>query len=138
MLNSDGTLREEQVEGWGAAIRDSRGDIVEVSHGSSELQNINHFELVTMEKGIQLTIEKGCARLTLQSDSKNAIGYINGSEIPWKMRLITKRIRRMIGTVQDFRAVHIYWESNLLADRIAAMHPMEQWRELHIHNCTPT
>lgn len=51
--------------------------------------------------------------------------------------MLTKRIRKMIGTLQGFRAVRIYRESNLLADGIAALHPLDQWRQLHLHNFTP-
>lgn len=80
-VNSAGTL-QEKGGGWRVAIRDSRGDMVAAAHGSTELQNINHIEPMAMEKGIQLAAEMECTRLILQSDSMNAIGYINGTEIP--------------------------------------------------------
>lgn len=77
-LNNDCTLNDMNEAGWGVAIRDSVGQVVAATHGSSPHTSINQIELSAMERGIELALARGCTKLLLQSDFMNAIRYQGG------------------------------------------------------------
>lgn len=136
-MNGDGTLSADNVAGQEVA-QESVGKVVTAAYGTSVYETIYQIELNTMERGIKLAIDKGCTRLLPQSDSTNALCYINGVDTSQRMKKMERWTRNMIGMLQGFKAIHVYREINLLADRIAAIHPAKQWRELHLQKISRT
>lgn len=47
-----------------------------------------------MEFGIQVALEKGYKKIILQADSRNAVDYVKGRNVPWQIRNRVRRIQK--------------------------------------------
>lgn len=74
----------------GAAVRDEYGQVRMAVHGASEYEDINCVEVNAMEEGIKMAVMLGCEKVIVQSDSRNAVEYVNSGEPPWKIRSLIK------------------------------------------------
>lgn len=74
--------------------------------------------------------------IMLLSDSQNCIGYLKGADVPWNAKIRMRRIKHMVERLEDFQAIHILQEAHRLADRIAALHLRDCWKEFVVQDFT--
>lgn len=94
-VNCDGSINDEGEASWAAGVRDSEGKPLAIIHGKSKFKEINRVELEAIYEGIKLTIERGYTRIKVQLDSMNAINYVNGRQVPWDVKGVTRSTKEM-------------------------------------------
>ncbi|XVF56549.1 hypothetical protein PTKIN_Ptkin06aG0129900 [Pterospermum kingtungense] len=61
-----------------------------------------------------------CPKLIIESDSKNAIGWVNNPyDAPWKVRKFVNHILNLRSQLSDVQFLHICREANQRADHLA-------------------
>ncbi|KAK1309219.1 hypothetical protein QJS10_CPA09g00486 [Acorus calamus] len=136
-LNTDGSLADDRG-GYGALVRNNKGDFIIGLAGRLDLPSINLLELKAIERGVLIGIAKGVDKLWIESDSTTALAWLHGKgKIPWTALRSLRHIHLNLLHFSVWKATHINREGNSPADMLASHQSSRDETIFHPHQLWP-
>lgn len=122
-LNFDGASRGNPGKvGYGEVIRDKNGSFLQAIYEKIEDTTNNEAEIRALEAGLEMCVEKGLTKVTIEGDSQIIINGVTKRKFQsWKLNKWLPRISVLMDKIGDFEFRHSYREGNKVADILANM-----------------
>lgn len=104
-LNIDGSLRNRRGT-WGAASRDSNGDLFKTAYGSSIWTAIDEIEMDRIEQGLRLAGKYGIKDINV--DSSIVVHYLKTTKPPWHLGGMVEKIKGEMNNLNSYVLEHCY------------------------------
>ncbi|KAK1327173.1 hypothetical protein QJS10_CPA01g01639 [Acorus calamus] len=137
-VNSDGSLSEDRG-GYGAIIRDEKGNFIIGAAGQSNPKSINLLEFQGILLGLELGLQIGASRIWFEADSTTAIAWLKGTgSLPWTALRIQRKLQMGLALLQSWKISHVHREGNSVADLLASHRTSNGTSIYQIHDLWPT
>lgn len=119
-INTDGAYKGNSA-GFGAIIRDDKGEPFGAVYANSEPVSVIAHELQGAEAGLKLAIKKGAQKVSLRMDSMTAVSLFSrpNAAPPWTFHHTWMSIQRLRNSFQAFTVCHSFREVNRAAHHLA-------------------
>ena len=120
-LNTDASVVNGRASG-GGILRYSDGRLVFTFYKEFGEKGVLQAEALVALEGLQVCAGKGIREVLVEVDSAVLVSLVKSSAIGgWSYCILLRRIRRLLDQVSVLFE-HIFRETNMVADRIAALH----------------
>nr|GMC63228.1 ribonuclease H [Ipomoea batatas] len=121
-LNVDGSLDAEGTAGCGGALRNHNGEWLGGFMQAFHTTHAIEAEVWAIVKGLEWAWKKDVRHLIIQSDSKEAVDWINGRDTPrGHIQMLVEEGHSWMKKDWDIQVHHVLREQNMVADSIAKM-----------------
>jgi ribonuclease HI len=107
----------------GGVLWNDCGEILAEFAASVGIKDSNEAEFLAIVFALEQCLDKGWlsgGTITIESDSKNALAWVNKSEdCPWSLRFACNKLRNILLSLNVVKFVHVNREANSSADVLA-------------------
>ncbi|KAK1319889.1 hypothetical protein QJS10_CPB04g01706 [Acorus calamus] len=137
--NSDGSLSDDRA-GFGALIRDPKGNFIIGETARVPAASINNLELLGVKCGALLCLNLNLRKVQFATDSTTVTCWLQGrGAVPWTSKRDLIETFNILNHLDEWTISHTYREANASADLLAArqssmgstiIHIQDIWSEL--------
>ncbi|CAN1771034.1 Putative ribonuclease H protein At1g65750 [Linum perenne] len=121
-LNTDGSLMSTGSAGAGGVLRMNDGQVIHAFSANLGGCSITRAEMRAIVEGTTMAWDLGIRKLAIQTDSIAAVRILQDrSRQDHQHANLARRFQELVGWDWEVSLIHVYRESNFLADSLAAM-----------------
>ncbi|GLJ08679.1 hypothetical protein SUGI_0093520 [Cryptomeria japonica] len=120
-MNFDGASKGNLgLSGYGAVIRDEKGNLIGAVCGQVCFVSNNIAEITALEEGLKWAFANGVSKVVIEGDSKVVLNGITSKRfMNWRLDIWIPRIYGYLQKFKDCHVQHTFHEGNQVADLLA-------------------